>query len=434
MDQLIALANAANGNPPPEKTSAPEPPPELCDDPELIQDFLAESREHLGSVEQRLLELEQNPSNSEAIHATFRSFHTIKGLAGFLGFGAVQHAAHDTETLLDLARSGTLSVTPPLIDVILRSADYLKGILNRIEAKDSAIEKAPPPKLTAALLAAVRPASASPEPADLAASVDPPADEGSSAKTSPDKAATSLKVDAEKIEYLIDMVGELAIAQSIIRQNPSLSEITDPVVIRSLAQLSRVTAEVQKTAMSMRMAPVNALFQKMSRVIRDVARKSGKKVILAVTGEEAEMDRKILDGLAEPLMHMVRNAVDHGLEGPEDRIRAGKSETGTIHLRAERESGNLVIEISDNGRGLNAEKIRQKALERGLITADSKIQDEDIFRLIFEPGFSTAEKLTEFSGRGVGMDVVRRQVESLREEWKSVQPQARVLHLPCASL
>jgi two-component system chemotaxis sensor kinase CheA len=256
--------------------------------------------------------------------------------------------------------------------------------------------------------------SPSPDEPETSLATSPPPEQPAPGN-SPDKpAAAAIKVDADKIEYLIDMVGELVIAQTMVRQHPALDGLAQLDLTRSLSQLSRVTSEVQKTAMSMRMAPVSSLFQKMSRLIRDVARKAGKPVSLEIVGGDAEMDRKILEGLAEPFMHMVRNAIDHGLESPEDRALAGKNPTGNIRLRAERESGNIVIEIADDGAGLNAEKIRRKAIERGMISEQTCLSDEDIHRLILAPGFSTAEKLTELSGRGVGLDVVRRQVESLR--------------------
>jgi two-component system chemotaxis sensor kinase CheA len=383
----------------------------ICDDAEILGDFLMESREHMASVENNLLELERCPGDAEILNATFRSFHTIKGLAGFLGFGAVQEVAHETETILDLARSGSLLVTPPLIDIVLRASDYLKSALNHIESHCCHDEHAPPSLLQVIARGAQRGAEEEPETAPQEA----PAGDREAAPHLIEKATSAaIKVDADKIEYLIDMVGELVIAQSMVRQHPTLDGLGDPVLTRSLSQLSRVTSEVQKTAMSMRMAPISSLFQKMSRVIRDVARKAGKSVSLVVIGDDSEMDRKILEGLAEPLMHMVRNSIDHGIESPEKRALAGKNPDGTIRLRAERESGNIVIEIADDGNGLDIEKIRLKAIERKIITEQTPLGAEDIQRLIFEPGFSTADKVTELSGRGVGLDVVRRQVEALR--------------------
>lgn len=427
--QLVALANAASG------VAAT---PSLCEDAELLADFLLESREHMAAVENNLIELERRPGDAETLNATFRSFHTIKGLAGFLGFGAVQEVAHETETILDQARSGSTVVTADTIDVILRASDYLKAAFNHIESHGRHEEHAPQALLrtiaeasrnetesaggegeaegvACAQIPATGDAETIPIALDQCTSDPPTPDQSAAEHVSADRPAVSaIKVDADKIEYLIDMVGELVIAQTMVRQHPALDGLALPDLTRSLSQLSRVTSEVQKTAMSMRMAPVSSLFQKMSRVIRDVARKAGKPVSLTIVGGDAEMDRKILDGLGEPFLHMVRNAVDHGLESPEARVLAGKSPTGTIRLRAQRESGNIVLEIADDGGGLDTDKIHRKAVERGMISEQTRLSDEEIHRLIFAPGFSTAEKLTELSGRGVGLDVVRRQVESLR--------------------
>lgn len=401
-EELINLSRALEGQP--GGTS-------LAEDAELLRDFLLESREHLAAVEKCILELERDPAHSEALHATFRAFHTIKGLAGFLGFAAIQEVSHEIETLLDLARESSM-IAPPAIDAVLRATDYLTGALEQIGQTGATASHRPPEELLAAISCAIADDTCAQKRSAQSPEAFPsPNAESFAAKSG---AAVGLKIDAEKIEHLIDMAGELVIAQSMVRQNPAIGALADASVARQLGQLSRVTAEVQKIAMSMRMAPVSGLFHKMARVVRDVARKAGKEVALEVVGEDAHMDRKILDGLYEPLLHMVRNAVDHGLEPPEERLPLGKPRSGKIRLRAERESGNIVIEISDDGRGLNTSKIRAKAIERGLISDQGILAVDEIHRLIFEPGFSTAEKLSEFSGRGVGMDVVRKQVEALR--------------------
>jgi two-component system chemotaxis sensor kinase CheA len=210
------------------------------------------------------------------------------------------------------------------------------------------------------------------------------------------------------------MVGELVIAQSILRHNQELAQVKSPRLQRDIAQLTRVTAEVQKTAMALRMVPVGNLFRKMTRLVRDLAKRSGKRAELEMIGEETELDRTIVEELADPLVHMVRNSMDHGLETPEERIAAGKGETGTLTLKAEHKAGFIVIELRDDGRGLNKKKILARAQERGLIKPGQELSDPEIWQLIFHPGFSTAEKVTDVSGRGVGMDVVRKHVEKLR--------------------
>jgi two-component system chemotaxis sensor kinase CheA len=210
------------------------------------------------------------------------------------------------------------------------------------------------------------------------------------------------------------MVGEIVIAQSLVRHNPDLAAIQNPEVMRNVVQLSRITTEVQKTAMSMRMVPVAGLFQKMARLVRDLCRKSGKQAELVTVGEDTELDRNIVEELADPLMHMVRNAMDHGVEPPEVRVAAGKPACARVELRAMHRAGHIQIEIVDDGRGMNRNVILAKAVERGIIPAGATLSDAEVYNLIFEPGFSTAEKVTDISGRGVGMDVVKKQIQKLR--------------------
>jgi two-component system chemotaxis sensor kinase CheA len=226
--------------------------------------------------------------------------------------------------------------------------------------------------------------------------------------------AGSVRVDTAKLDHLMDMVGEIVIAQSLIRHNPAFSAASDSRLLSDLAQLARATGEMQRATMSMRMVPVGHVFQRVERVIRDLSRKAGKQVLLETFGADTEIDKTVAEELSDPLLHMVRNAVDHGIELPEERKAAGKSSEARIKLSARHQSGLVVIEISDDGRGLNPARIRQKAEERGLIAANAQLSEQEIHHLIFEPGFSTAEKVTDVSGRGVGMDVVRRNVEKLR--------------------
>jgi two-component system, chemotaxis family, sensor kinase CheA len=224
----------------------------------------------------------------------------------------------------------------------------------------------------------------------------------------------AVKVDTVKLDSLVDMVGELVIAQAMIRHDPDLIASHSPRLTRNLAQLTRITGDVQRVAMAMRMHPVSQLFQRMARLVRDLARKSGKQVHLELSGEETELDRNMVEELADPLMHMVRNAVDHGAEPPETRIAAGKDPVARLWLKAYHQGGFINIEISDDGRGLPRDKILAKARQRGLVPGGDQLSDQEVFSLIFEPGFSTAEQVTDVSGRGVGMDVVRRRVAKLR--------------------
>jgi two-component system, chemotaxis family, sensor kinase CheA len=210
------------------------------------------------------------------------------------------------------------------------------------------------------------------------------------------------------------MVGEMVIAQSLIRHNPNLASVQDPRLQGDLAQLARTTNEVQRTAMAMRMIPIGQLFQRTARLVRDLSRKAGKQVELETRGEDTELDKTIAEQLADPLMHMVRNAIDHGIEPPEVREAAGKSPTARVRLAAYHQGGQIIVEISDDGRGLDREKILRKARQNGLIEAEAQPSESEILHLIFEPGFSTADQITDISGRGVGMDVVRKQVQKLR--------------------
>ena len=440
----------------------------LAGDPELLGDFILESSEHLTTIEAQLLTLEQDPGNAEAIHAIFRGFHTIKGLAGFLELNSIQEVAHEVETILDLARTWKLRIDAVVIDRILEGKDYLSGCMRGLDQM-LATGELPDMTPSVVLLTALRGLTqgneaqsdqkdgptagvagrgnvvvAAPETeqrglgqADedepsitndlhkLASGVMAEALPGAEAPERADKSgpgrvdthnpeARSVKVDTAKLDFLVDMVGEMVIAQSLVRHDPDLSTELRPRLARNLSQLARITGEVQKTAMSMRMVPVGQLFRKMNRLVRDLSKKSGKRVELQTFGEDTELDRHIVEELADPLMHMVRNSLDHGLEPPSERERAGKDATGTLCLRAAHEAGQIVIEVSDDGRGLNREKILAKARAKKLIEPLQELSDREVFELIFHPGFSTAEQITDVSGRGVGMDVVRRQIQKMR--------------------
>ncbi|MBU0909948.1 MAG: chemotaxis protein CheA, partial [Proteobacteria bacterium] len=224
----------------------------------------------------------------------------------------------------------------------------------------------------------------------------------------------AIKVDINKLDGLVNAVGELVIMQAMVRHNPLIAGLSDPKLNKDFSQLTRITTELQKTAMSMRMVPIRQTFQKMTRLVRDLSKKTGKLVNLVMDGEETEIDRNMVDSIYDPLVHMIRNSVDHGVQVPDERLKRGKPEAGTVRLSAYQKGGNIIIEIADDGEGVNTEKIRSKALERGLIQAGGSYSDHEINNLIFLPGFSTADKITDVSGRGVGMDVVKKGVEKLR--------------------
>ena len=383
----------------------------IAQDPELMGDFVNEAQEHLATIEAQVLILERDPTAHDPLHAAFRGFHTIKGLAGFLDLGDIRAVSHEVETLLDRARNQELLLTPAIIDVVLESADYLKQAIACVLPGKPA--EAPPYD---ELLERVRAVLEGKQVAAVASAPPEPAEKGKTAENPKTEAATafSLRVDAGKLDYMMDMVGELVIAQSLITHNPEIGTLESGPLQRNLQQLGRITAEVQRVAMSMRMTPVGTLFGRMNRLVRDLTRKNGKKVRLELTGEETELDKAIIEQLADPMMHMVRNSLDHGLEGPEERAAGGKSPEGTLVLSASHQAGHILIEITDDGRGLNTDKILKKARERGLVPEGQNLSENEIFFLIFEPGFSTAEVVTDVSGRGVGMDVVRRQIQGLR--------------------
>ncbi|HEY4363685.1 MAG TPA: chemotaxis protein CheA [Bryobacteraceae bacterium] len=390
-------------------------------DPELLGEFFMESGDHLNSIEAMLLTLEQDAQNKDAINAVFRSFHTIKGLAGFLAFPNIQEVAHEVETLLDCARQEKLTITPEVIDVVLASADHLKRELDRLQriAAGSAAEDAQDHR---PLLDQVR-AQMNPGDGRQKAEVKSPETEAKKAEpeartetTKKNVAVESrmVKVDTSKLDFLVDMAGELVIAQSLIEHDGQLNAANNPRLQRNLSQLARITAEVQRTSMAMRMVQVSQLFQKSARLVRDLSRKSGKQVELEVSGEDTELDRTIVEDLSDPLMHMIRNSMDHGIETPEQRAAAGKTPLAKVSLKAYHQAGFIIVEVSDDGRGLDRQKILKKAVERGLVQEGAALTDKEVFNLIFEPGFSTAEKITDVSGRGVGMDVVRKSIQKMR--------------------
>ncbi len=434
--------------------------PDFLQDKELLTGFIDEAFEHLESIEVNVLELEKSPDDLNIINNIFRPFHTIKGVSGFLNLKTINKLAHATENLLDDVRNGKRAMDSDVIDVVLDVGDCLNAMVQNIRdvLEDSApyqetdisgyldtissiqqgtggapSEAAPPESDQPAL---------EPEPAETAgepalvdktepAAVSPPLPPAAKKKTArqpaavktapPEKGASaqgklgsSIKVDVEKLDALVNAVGELVIMQSLVRQNPLVSGIADPKLTRDFSQLSRITSELQKTAMSMRMVPIRQTFDKMIRLVRDLSKKSGKKTELIMEGADTEIDRNMVDSIYDPLVHMMRNSVDHGVRPPAEREAVGKPGTGTVNLRAYQKGGNIVIEIQDDGEGLNTGKIRQKALERGLIQETDKLTDYELNNLIFLPGFSTADKITDVSGRGVGMDVVKRAVEKLR--------------------
>lgn len=423
----------------------------LDSDRELLFEFINESQEHLQNIEQGVLVLEDDPTNADTLNSIFRAFHTFKGGSGFLNLTVIKDLAHELESLLDAARQHKITLNSEIIDVILEGGDTLKKFVTQILAQLNGNTAVAPILIpTAELITKVKallvnpaaapttapeavsvPASPAPEAQDVqAASVaiaaaPPAASAGVAAApaTEASKPATAaggnntagyVKVDTIKLDSLIDLVGELVIAESMVVQDPELLRASSRNLSRNLGQLRRITSELQRTAMSLRMVPIRATFQKMTRLVRDLASKQQKQIQLTLSGEDTELDRNIVEEIADPLIHMIRNAADHGIEKPQARLARGKNAQGTIHLRAFHRGGNIVIQIQDDGNGLNKEKLLAKAHERGVIKPGQILSDKETYDLIFAPGFSTADQITDISGRGVGMDVVRRNIEKLR--------------------
>ena len=437
--------------PPPVAAAASDEPAiqlNLGADAELLHEFHAESLELLQNIEQGVLILEKDPGNAATINSIFRAFHTFKGGAGFLQLDALRNLAHDLESLLDAVRRSELSITSSVIDLILEGGDALKQFTREIGAQIEGTRAGEPivvptrhliQRVRATLRGELTPAVPPPaadQPLSIPAQDKPSAEVGmptpaappspsptptAPAATPPPSPAASadgttgfVKLDTRKLDTLVDLVGELVIAQSMVVQDPDVQRLPSRQLARRLRQLGRITTELQRNAMSLRMVPIRGLFQKMARLVRDLAAQQQKQMQLVVDGEETELDRNIVEELGDPLIHMIRNSADHGLERPADRIAAGKPPLGTIRLTAAHQRGGIVIGIQDDGRGLDRDRILTKARERGLLPAQGTPSDAEIFAQIFAPGFSTAEIVTDLSGRGVGMDVVRRNIDKLR--------------------
>jgi two-component system chemotaxis sensor kinase CheA len=400
----------------------------VASDGDLLREFITESREHLDHIEQGVLVLEKEPANAEMLNTVFRAFHTFKGGAGFLNLIPINRLAHILESLLDLARQGRFTITSPTIEIILRGRDVLKQFLDAIDGQVSGGKPATPILIpteglkaeVARMIERVSSGKMSDAAAPLteispAAPAIPTPDAATpAAPTANGSASAMVRVDTNKLDGLLDLVGEMVIAQSLVA--PDLSRLSngDAQFSRNVAQLTRITRDLQRVSMSLRMVPIRGLFQKMARVARDISAKQNKKVNFLTSGEDTELDRGVVEELNDPLLHMIRNSMDHGIEPAEKRAAAGKPAAGSLQLRAYHQGGSIVVEIEDDGAGLNRDRILAKAVERGLAAPGANLTEEEIFHFIFAAGFSTAEKVTDLSGRGVGLDVVSRNIEKLR--------------------
>jgi len=465
---------AVSGQPTePTESPAPETPPlsinldlspEQLLPPDTLQHFMQEADELLQEIETDLMQWGKFPTDQELIAKLFRNIHSFKGNCGFLGFGDLESLSHGMETVLDMVKSGAALDRPKIAESLLALLDVVKetmsgisrgdngaieglslyqDILTDLLPTDQQAEDAAPPKvgeilvnqgaiseeqLEEALDAQLKPigkilvdsGTVTEQQVELALqeqartkTVKRETPEAGKAPVT--RARQDIRVDLEKLDSLINMIGEMVIAENMLIHNPDLKGLELDNFHKAGQHMSKIVRELQEMAMVIRMIPVAGLFKRMTRLVHDLSRKSAKKVDLQLIGETTEVDKTVIELISDPLVHLIRNSMDHGLEGPEERVAAGKKATGTLKLAASHEEGNVQITISDDGRGLNREKILAKAREKGIIDDDgSQMRDSEVFNLIFLPGFSTADRITDVSGRGVGMDVVRQNLEQIK--------------------
>jgi len=438
-------------------------------DSDIVKDFLVESHENLDRLDRDLVGLEKNPKDKEALAGVFRTIHTIKGTCGFLGFNKLEKVAHVGENLLTRLRDGELILNPEITTALLGMVDAVRQMLKSIEATGNEGERNDQ-QLIATLTQLLQPTEAgaksvvAPVPESTAKAADLPAGTGGipmqqanvpaaeiqlpvktqkadaprpmdeivvepdaarpadvgdalrgpqSSRVQSTASDSTIRVGVDVLDKLMTLGGELVLARNQVLQ--FANRMKDTGLLAAAQRLNLITTELQEGIMKTRMQPIGNIWGQFPRTVRDVALGCGKEVAIEMEGKETELDKTIIEAIKDPLTHLVRNSVDHGIELPEDRVKAGKDRSGRLILRAFHEGGQVNIEISDDGAGLSGERIRKKAVERGLITSDqaARMTEREIFNLIFLPGFSTAEKVTNVSGRGVGMDVVKTNVEKI---------------------
>lgn len=439
----------------------------LLNDPdmqEIFESFLVETKEILEQLDLDLVELENSPDDSDLLNKIFRSFHTIKGTAGFLGLVKLQKITHNGEDILNKLRKGEMRINEAIMDAILKAYDSIGELVEVIEAnknedydaegviaqlqsvldgsapapaaKAPAAEEPKPEAVPEPELKPVEEVQAPPAPVEQPVAepeieqieipkpkqiVEQPKKDPTQAVTAK-KGENTIRVDVERLDDLLNFVSELVLGRNMLAQinTEANIEYEGTKLARSLSDATRqidlMTTELQLAVMKTRMVRIGKVFNRFPRVVRDLAKDAGKKIQLIIKGEETELDKTLIEEINDPLVHLVRNSADHGVEAPEDRVKAGKNEKGTITLSAEHEGNNIIITIEDDGKGIDPEKIKEKAISKGIVSAEKakELSKQEVFNLIFSPGFSTAEKVTNVSGRGVGMDVVKTNVTKLR--------------------
>ncbi len=443
-----------------------------CEDQELLEGFLTETTELLEKLDDDLVALEKAPSDTDLLNQIFRSIHTVKGASSFLGFDLLVRVTHKTEDVLNRLRKGELLVTPEIMDVVLEATDLVKTLVADIKGGDIIDREIDETvnKLIPLLSEQAQQAPAEPvvDPASAGAGTEPPAAAAQSApsepspeagqpsaqpeapspnaplppavsaapaakKTAPPKPAdnkggddlsdsSTVRVDVKRLDDLMNQVGELVLERNrMIQLNQDLQGGNSDHILfgeefgKLTKRMNFVTSELQMQVLKMRMIPVEKVFKKFPRIVRSLSRDLGKEVDLQIFGEETELDRSVVDEIGDPLIHLIRNAMDHGLETPEERLAAGKPRTGTLVLAAVHEGNSIIISIKDDGRGIDTERVGRKAIEKGLISEEqlAAMSQREMFDLIFLPGFSTKDKASDLSGRGVGMDVVKTNIKKL---------------------
>ncbi len=411
---------------------------------EIIDDFLIEADELIASLDNNFVALESSPDDLDLLNEIFRAVHTIKGTSSFLGFEQVTTLSHRMEDILNKLRKAEIKMSPEIMDVLLEALDLLKllldnvrsgideqidldGILVRLQAKldgdsNAAVADSEPASEVSAAEVEATMVEATANPAiAVAPSTDEPEKSRVAAAPQRNAADQTIRVDVDRLDALLNMTGELVLSRNSLMQSVGKlgaegeTDLELEGINRAAKAVNFITTELQMAVMKMRMQPVGKVFSRFPRQVRDLARESRKKINLVISGESTELDKSVIEEIGDPLMHIIRNSCDHGLESSEERREKGKPEEGTVHLSADQEGSHIIIKVEDDGRGFDVEAISDKAVERGLIARDDvdRMPDREVFNFIFEAGFSTAKKITDVSGRGVGMDVVRTNIQKL---------------------
>jgi len=418
-------------------------------DAALLQDYLTECEEYLQQLDQDLVTLESSPEDAELLNRIFRGFHTIKGTSGFLGFTQIVELTHHAEDVLNILRKGERKVTRRVMDTLLAALDQLRRMirdvrdgasheyeldglvqdLHGILQSDSGAhsDEAAPPPSGEALAVEAHLARARQDPgADLSladrSAQSQPKELSAKASATAVETTRTIRVDVTKLDELINLVGELVLERNRLlhlsrgfSEQRSADDRFESSLLQCTARLSFITDELQTAGLRTRMVPVEAIFRRFPRMVRDLAGALGKEVELIIQGEDTELDKTVAEQIVDPLVHLLRNSLDHGVELPTVRVERGKPARGTVRVEARQEGDNIVIEIADDGAGMDHNRIARKAIEKGVISQDqlATMSHREILDLIFLPGFSLAEKVSDVSGRGVGMDVVRSNMKKL---------------------